>query len=156
MKRWIALFYLPLISCAQKQYTAAECAALAAPQAYFDRCMGGKINGDYIGDLKCWPFSKSQQVDGILVVSFEQSAFYRNASSLDQIKNAKPETWFENESDEPLPAALQGKADDLTHTYLVKARGRLSLCDAWFGHGGHYPREFISSHFVSARRLAVG
>jgi hypothetical protein len=68
------MLFLWLLSCGQKQYTEQECRTLAAPKAYLDRCMGGNINSDYIGDLKCSPFAKSR-LRGILVTAFETSSF---------------------------------------------------------------------------------
>jgi signal transduction histidine kinase len=67
--RWISLLFLALLSCGRKEYTAEECRALAAPKAYLDRCMGGKINGEYSGDEKCWPFSQPQRIHGVWLVN---------------------------------------------------------------------------------------
>jgi len=153
MTRWIPLFLLPLLSCAQKEYTPAECASLASPNQFLQRCMGGKVNGDYIGDLKCWPFSKRQHLDGVLAFSFEHSVFYPNATTRAQIEGVEPRIWFEDESIQPPPKPLRGSPDGTTHVFLVQAEGRLSLCDGWFGHLGHYPREFIASRILSARGL---
>ena len=113
--------------------------------------MGGRINGAYIGDLKCWPFSKLQRLNGILRVGFEHSEFFPNATSPSEIEGAKPRIWFSDESTEPPPKALRGPPDGLTHTFFVEAEGRLSLCDGWFGHQGQYPREFIAKRIITAR-----
>jgi hypothetical protein len=113
--------------------------------------MGGKINGDYIGDLKCWPFSKPQRLNGILQAGFEHSEFYPNAKNPAESKNPELRIWFEDQSAEPPPKALRASPDGLMHTFMVEAEGRLSLCDGWFGHQGQYPREFIANRIIFAR-----
>jgi hypothetical protein len=40
--------------------------------------------------------------------------------------------------------------------YQVDVEGRLSLCDAWFGHQGMYPTKLIVDRIYSLRSLVVG
>jgi hypothetical protein len=114
--------------------------------------MGGKINSDYVGDLKCWPFSQPRTVRGVWVIQFETSVFYLDATNFEEIKNLEPNIWLQNEAKrrppllDPTPAAN-------SRAYLVEAEGRLSLCDAWFGHQGRYPRELIVIGFHSIKPL---
>ena len=151
MRRWISLVLLSLLSCGQQEYSVAQCRALAEPNAFVQRCMGGKLNGAYVGDLKCWPFSKPQRLRGILRVGFEHSEFFPNATSPREIGEAEARIWFNDESTEAPPKALQGPPDGLTHTFFVEAEGRLSLCDGRFGHQGQYPRELIANRIITAR-----
>lgn len=153
LKSSFPLVSLSLLSCGHAEYTAQECKALAAPQAYFDRCMGGKINGKYVGDLECWPFSPPRRERGILLDEFERSEFYPDATSFEQVAKMKGRIWVDFDLEGPAPPLLQRPATGKTQAFLVEAEGRLSLCGAWFGHLGNYPREFIITRFYSVRDL---
>ena len=124
---------------------------MAAPQAYLNRCMGGTIYGDYIGDSKCWPFAKSR-LRGVLDIGFEFSSFHPGATRYGQ-GSPGPKVWFE--SDAPTPAVLRDASEGVPHAYLVDAEGQMSQCDAWFGHLGQYPREFIVTKFYSVTPLPM-
>jgi len=115
--------------------------------------MGGSIYGNYIGDLKCWPFSRPQQLRGVLLGGFESSDFYPGATTLEQVRNSRSKIWFE--SDVPIPASFDRAKIGLPSAYLLDVEGRFSLCDGWFGHQGQYPREFIVSRYYSATELPM-
>ena len=116
--------------------------------------MGGKINGNYVGDLKCWPFSEPRRVRGLWLIQFEASTFYPGATSYDQVEKKRPTFWLETSllDREPLLDAGQG-GEPLA--YVVDAEGRESLCNGWFGHMGLSQREFVAEHFYSLRRVPV-
>jgi hypothetical protein len=84
LRQLLALF---LASCGQKPPTAEECKALAAPKAVVKRCYGGNLgpSASYIGDLKCWPFSKPQRLVGLWLIGLEASEFYPNAKSFQEM-----------------------------------------------------------------------
>ena len=156
MRPWLSLLVLPLLSCGQKEYTAAECRALAAPKAFVDRCMGGSIHGEYVGDLKCWPFSQPQRFHGVWLILDEASEFFPNATDTPQrVENNASKIWLESNLTEPPPKSLANAPPVWPQAYVIEAQGRLSLCDAWFGHQGQYSRELIVSRFYSGRRLPV-
>jgi hypothetical protein len=50
---------------------------------------------------------------------------------------------------------LERASATTTHAYLIDAEGKLSQCDAWFGHQGEYPREFMVSKFYSLAELPI-
>jgi len=156
VRRWASILFVSLLSCGEKQYTASECRALATPKAFVDRCMGGKINGAYVGDLKCWPFSH-QRLRGVLLTSgFENAAFYPNAKTVEDAQKMKGAVWPENDSrGVRLPPLLQHVQPGTPHAYLIEVEGQMSQCDAWFGHLGAYPREFIISSIHSAEELPL-
>lgn len=116
--------------------------------------MGGSIYGHYIGDLKCWPFSKSQRMHGVWVGEFETSVLFPNATTFHEIEKSKAQIWVDTDL-KVMPALLSHMPDGNTHAYLVEAEGRLSLCDAWFGHQGQYPRDFVMTRIYSLRELPV-
>jgi hypothetical protein len=150
------MLFVSLLSCGHSQYTADECRALAAPRAFVDRCMGGKVNGDYVGDLKCWPFSH-QRLRGVLLTrGFEDGAFYPNAKTVEDAQKMKAAIWPENDPrGGRLPPVLERAQPGSPHAYLIEAEGQMSQCDAWFGHQAAYPREFIISRVYSAHELPL-
>jgi len=115
--------------------------------------MGGTIYGNYIGDLKCWPFSQPQRLQGVLLAGFEYSEFHPHVMTVKQAQNTEPKIWFDSNVEMPVPVP---RAEiGLPHAWLIDAEGRLSVCDAWFGHLGQYPREFIATKYYSTRVLPV-
>jgi hypothetical protein len=155
MRRWASVLFLSLLSCGQKEYTAEECKALAQPNAYLDRCMGGTIYGQYIGDLKCWPFSR-RRVHGVLWGSGnENAAFYPNATSFKDTRKSEPKIWPENDAQLVLPASFQKNRAGFPRAWLVDAEGNMAQCDGWFGHLDAYPREFIITKFYSVREIPL-
>jgi hypothetical protein len=155
VKPSVAVLFLSLLSCGQKQYTDEECKALAAPKAYIDRCMGGTIYGQYIGDLKCWPFSE-KRLQGVLWGSGnENAAFFPNATSFNETQKLDARIWPVNDPQLVLPPALRNVPAGVPHAWLVDAEGKLSQCDGQFGHLGAYPREFIITKFNSVREIPI-
>jgi hypothetical protein len=147
-----SIFLSLLPACADEHYDAKECRSLAAPKAFVDRCMGGRANGEYIGDLQCWPFSPSKRLHGVWVIRFETSEFFPNATTYE--RNAKSKIWLENDVEHRVPLLDPAPAAD-SRAYLVDVAGRLSLCDAWFGHQGNYPRELIVDRIHALHPLPV-
>ncbi len=156
MSHWpIFMLCLLTVSCSEKSYTAEECRALASPKAYLDRCLGGRINGEYIGDLKCWPFA-DRRLHGVLWSSGNENAgFYPNATSFKDTEKSDAKIWPGNDPHLILPPSLQNLRPTLEHAWLVDAEGKMSQCDGWFGHLGAYPREFIITKFHSVREIPL-
>ena len=144
------LILIFLVSCREKEYTTEECKTLETPKAYIDRCMGGKINGSYVGDLECWPFSAPKRFRGVYVGSYESSEFFPNVTTFKQTRYESAKIWVDLEANASLPLPLQKRPSGQTQAFLIDAEGRLSLCDGWFGHLGSYPRELIINRFYSA------
>lgn len=144
------LMLLSLSSCSPVQYSSEDCRALSAPKAYLQRCLGGNLNGPYVGDLRCWPFSKRQRVRGVWVTGFETSIFYPGVSTSDQLPKAKSGIWLLNAAKEQ-PQILQKAPTGTGQNYYIDAEARMSLCDASFGHSGAYPREIIIEKIYSVR-----
>jgi hypothetical protein len=152
MMRSLTLLALLLAACGHRPPTAEECKALAEPKAFLSRCMGGKINGDYVGDLKCWPFSNSKRIQGVWLVQFEGSEFYSGAKTAEEAKRARPTMWLETRLRDKQPFLDAGQGGQPL-TYWADVEGRESQCDAAFGHQAQFPREFIVAHFYALRRL---
>lgn len=150
--RWLLLSALLVPSCSQRSPTPEECKALSAPQAVLKRCYGGNLEaGKYVGDLKCWPFSKSQRMSGLWRIGLEASEFYPNARSL--AANKRPETWLETNLIDRRPELLAAAQGAGTRVYAVELQGREALCDGMFGHMGMYRREVLTERFYSMRLL---
>jgi hypothetical protein len=156
--RLLPLLPLLLASCAQQPPTAAECKALADPKAVIKRCYGGNIgpsSASYIGDLKCWPFSKPQHLVGIWVISLEASVFFPKARTLDDVNKSASPTWMESGLIERRPELLASAQGANTRIYAVDFEGRQTLCDGMFGHFGTYRREVIAERFHSMRLVQL-
>jgi hypothetical protein len=142
-----------LLSCGEKRYTAQECRSLEL--TLVQRCFGGNLqNGKYIGDSKCWPFSKPRRMHGIWTIAMEASVFAPNATHVSP--EAPPDlasfkTDLENRPE--IIAAGQGAGN---RAYLIDFLGRASLCEGNYGEYGAYPREVIADHFYSIRRVPDG
>lgn len=154
--RLLPLLALVMASCGQKPPTAEECKALAAPKAVVARCYGGNIgpNGSYVGDLKCWPFSRPHRLVGLWLIGLEASEFYPNAKTLRDVDNRRPQIWLESALVERRPELLAAAQGAGTRVYAVELEGRQSLCDGMFGHFGLYPRQVIAERFYSMRPLS--
>jgi hypothetical protein len=119
-----------------------------------DRCYGGSSSpaAEYIGDLKCWPFSESRRLTGRWVIEMEGSTFYPDAKPAGEAENRRSGVHLQTDLIERRPemlAAAQGSADTLV--YAVELKGREALCDGYFGHGGIYPRQVIVEQFYSIK-----
>ena len=156
MHRWpILLLCVLAASCSEKRYTAEECGALASPKAYVDRCLGGRLNGEYIGDRNCWPFAHSR-LHGVLWSSGDENAgFYPNAMTFEDTKKSDPKIWPENAPGMKLPPSLANLQPTFQHAWLVDAEGEFSQCDGWFGHLSAYRREFIINKFHSVKEIPL-
>jgi hypothetical protein len=113
-------------------YSAAECKALTERNAFLQRCFGGHFaDENYVGALKCMPYSRPERIKGIWVVGFESSAFHPGATSLQQISDGSDRIWFDTDYKTPeIVAAGQGAG---TRAYLVELVGRRSLCEDIYG-----------------------
>lgn len=136
-------------------YTSAECKALTARDAFLKRCFGGDLkDGNYVGDLKCMPYSRPQRMTGVLVVGLEYSAFFPGASTYADVKGRPDKIWLQAKP--PLPkevdAAGQGAG---TRAYVIDLVGRRSLCDSHYGHFGMFPQEVIAERVVAMRAIPV-
>jgi hypothetical protein len=101
-------FLALLVASGQKRPSAEECKALAAPEAVIARCYGGKLGpqATYIGDLKCWPFSKPQRLVGLWLIGLEASEFYPNDKSLQEADKRRSQVWLESPLLERRPELL--------------------------------------------------
>lgn len=153
--RVLPFLALLVASCGQKLPSAEECKGLAAPKAVVERCYGGNLgpNATYIGDLKCWPFSKPQRLVGLWRIGLEASEFYPNAKRLQEVDHRRPEVWLESPLLERRPELLAAAQGAGTRVYAVELEGRQSLCNGMFGHFGMYPRQVIADRFYSMRLL---
>jgi hypothetical protein len=137
-------------------YTSAECKALTARDAFLQRCFGGDLKDEnYVGDLRCMPYSPTRRMTGIWLVSLEYSAFFPGALSYADVRGRPDEIWLQAKA--PLPrevvAAGQGAG---TRAYAIDLVGRRSLCKAHYGHFGTFPEEVIAGHIVAIRPIPVG
>jgi hypothetical protein len=153
--RFVPLAALLVASCTQRQPTAEECKAIAVPKAVLERCYGGSLgpSAKYVGDLKCWPFSKSQRLIGLWLIGLEASEFYPNAHVPHGLDNRRSKIWLQSDllgRRPEIKAASQGAE---TRVYAVELKGRQALCDGMFGHFGLYPRQVIAERFYSMRLL---
>jgi len=150
--RWLPLLTLLLASCGHAP-TPEECKTLANPKAVVERCYGGKLDpsAKYVGDLKCWPFSKPQRLRGIWVIDLEASQFFPNAASFKEA-SGRP-MWLESDLLEKRPELLGAAQGAGRRVYAVELEGRESLCDGYFGHMGMSQRQVIAERFYSMRHL---
>ena len=135
-------------------YTIAECKALTLRDAVLQRCFGGDLkDGNYVGDLRCMPYSPRQRMVVVWLVGLEVSAFFPEASTYVEVK-ARPKIWLRAKP--PLPkevvAARQGAG---TRAYAIDLIGRRSLCDFHYGHFGMSPQEVIAERLVAIRAIPV-
>jgi hypothetical protein len=112
--------------------------------------------GKFIGELKCLPYSDSKSLRGLWELNLEESAFFPNATSLNEA-NIRPDrlpAWLESnliDRRRELLAAAQGAG---RRVYAVEFEGRESLCDnGGYGHMGLYPKQVIAERFYSMRLL---
>lgn len=136
-------------------YTSAECKALTARDAFLKRCFGGDLKeGNYVGDLKCMPYSRPERMAGVWLVGFEASAFFPEASTYADVKGTPAKIWLQAEP--PLPkeviSARQGAG---TRAYAIDLVGRRSLCDFHYGHFGMSSQEIIAERLVAIREIPV-
>ncbi|HEX6603927.1 MAG TPA: hypothetical protein VF027_03485 [Sphingomicrobium sp.] len=158
------IVFLILAACGQRStpvqwktaYSAAECKALTERDAFLQRCYGGKDFADenYVGDLKCMPYSPPQHFTGVWVLDLEYSAFFPNATSYKEPQDRADWIWLRAE---PPPssdviAAGQGAG---TRAYAVDLIGRRSLCEFNYGHMGAAPQEVIAERIIAMRPLPV-
>lgn len=155
MNRTVPLLALSLAACSHNPPTAEECKALADPKAVIQRCTDGNLSpsAKYVGDLKCWPFSKSERLRGLWVIDLEASAFYPNANTVPPLDFRHPPTWLETDLIDRRPELLAAAQGAGRRVYAVEFQGRKALCDGPFGHMGVFPREVIVERFYSLRPL---
>ena len=153
MIRWRALLLFCLLtSCGEKKYTAQECKGLELTAV--QRCFGGDLkNGKYVGDLKCWPFSKPHRIHGVWLLNLETSVFAPNATAVTATAPSDI-AWLETDllNQPSIVAAMQGAGP---RAYLIDFDGRQALCNGNFGHLGMSPREVIVDQVHSLHRIAV-
>lgn len=155
MNRAFPLVALALEACSHNQPTAEECKALADPKAVVQRCAGGSMSpsAKYIGDLKCWPFSKSERLHGLWEISLEASNFYPNATTVPPLDSRHPPLWLETDLIDRRPELLAAAQGAGRRVYEVELQGREALCDGLFGHMGVYPKEVIAERFYAMKLL---
>ncbi|MDF7776272.1 hypothetical protein P1X14_13530 [Sphingomonas sp. AOB5] len=146
MRRSLTLLPWLLVSCGPAPLpSAAECRALAEPKAVIDRCFGGDVKpGNYVGDLKCWPFSAPERMSGVWQTGFEVSDFFPGASKLPDDKDYEINIWL---------TAAPGTPELASGKYRGEFIGRRALCDGTFGHLGAYPRQVIVERMLSMTKL---
>ncbi len=146
---------LLLASCGQTAADVVDCEALVADQAVIDRCLGGDVGGQYIGDEQCYPFSEEREYQGILVTGFEWSEFYPDLDAYEEADRDNPTYWFTQRAE----AFDEDDVDETkcTHdcAFAVSFVGRESICDAHFGHLGGYPKKVIAERNGKSRQLDI-
>jgi len=144
MHKFVLLGALLSSACSPTASKSLDCPKLAAPQAVIDRCLGGDINGTYIGDENCYPFSADRKYAGILVTGFEWSIFYPGARSYKETQTIEPIYWLEDRA-RTFAAEETDRAKCTSDcAYEVSFVGRESTCRAGFGHLGQYPKMIIA------------
>jgi len=156
VKRAFFFFLFLLLSCGEKKYTAQECQSLTSTAV--QRCFGGDLRtGKYVGDLKCWPFSKPQRMHGVWAIAMETSVFAPNATKV--TSEAPPNLlWLETEllKRPEIIAAGQG-AGPLTHAIFLAVLLILALCfvTSMFGVGGQAVRAVFPATITVIICIAV-
>ena len=146
VRRSLPLLFLLLLSCGEKQYTSSECQSLRLNVV--QRCYGGNLQaGKYVGDSKCWPFSKPERMRGIWVRTFEDSIFSPGATSV-TVNAPSNAVWLATDFRPDL-------GGDFSRAYDVDFVGRRSLCEANYGRTGADGAEVIVDRFYSIRRLPI-
>lgn len=120
-----------------------------------DRCLGGSIYNEYIGDEACYPFSEPREFTGIFVFGFEWSEFYPNAQTYEETEKTEPKYWLEFGK-----GASWSEREDQTQcthdcAFRVSFVGRQSLCAAGYGHLNSYPHKIIVERVISASQIAL-
>ena len=136
-------------------YSTAECKALTDIDAIIQRCFGGHFTDEnYVGDLKCFPYSSPQRFTGVWVVGLESSRFFPNASSYKDTEGRTEKIWLRVEPS-PSPAVTAAGQGAGTRAYAVDLIGRRSLCDFNYGHMGMSPKEIIAERIIAMRPLPI-
>ena len=146
---------LLLSSCGKTPSNAVTCEALVADRAFIERCLGGDLRGQYVGDEECYPFSEEREYRGILITGFEWSEFYPNIDAYNEADRENPTYWFEQRAEVFHEDDIdEGKC---THdcAFTVSFVGRESICDAHFGHLGGYPKKVIAERNGQLRQLNI-
>jgi hypothetical protein len=141
-----------LTGCGRGVPSEADCRKLVEPHAVIARCFHGNLaHGRYVGDLSCFPFSRPERMDGIWIVSLENSSFDWHTTRLSPTAAPTLGIWLEPGRWPPdAEASAQG---DTARAFAVKLIGRRSLCAGSFGHMGVFPREVIVDRFLSRRLI---
>ena len=113
--------------------------------------------GQYLGDLQCYPFTKPQRFDGLVVLSFESMLFYPGAKTMAETKGRKDGIWF---SSDPMQNAfsVQDPAQCVPNelcAYQVTVIGRASQCRGGYGHDNQYPHELLVEKVERAHQIDV-
>ena len=96
----------------------------------------------------CFPFSPSQRMRGIWLVSFENSTFFEGKVVFDRTMLTRASTWLDPAA---LPKGVRSSAPEVSvKAYKVEIIGRRSICPAYYGHLGVFPHEVIVDSFVRA------
>ena len=148
-----------MAACGQPQwkgaYSAAECKKLTERDSYLQRCFGGKLDEEnYVGDLKCLPYSSPEHLIGVWVVDLEYSGFYPNASSYKETEGRSDRIWLRAEPS-PSPEVTAAGQGAGTRAFAIELMGRRSLCDFNYGHMGVSPREVIAERIIAMRPVPV-
>jgi hypothetical protein len=125
------------------------CPDRANGKALVDRCFGGDLKrGRYVGDTVCWPFAKTQRMEGVWQVELESSTFIPKQ---DGGSSTPRVVWLEVRRPAAYAAAsLQG---DTSRAFAVTLLGRRSLCPGIFGHAGVWSDEILVDRFISVRKI---
>jgi hypothetical protein len=144
----VAVLAILVISCSEEKQVL-DCKRLTDPKRIVADCRGGRLSGEYIGDVKCFPFSESLSIDGVWQVSLERSEF-RESGVISGMSSE--EIWLEVNS--PPAKALASMQGDSPRAYEVSLIGRRSLCPGGFGHFGLSPHQLIVQRFTRIREIA--
>lgn len=153
MRKAALIGTLLLASCGPTAPKAVDCAAIVADEAVIERCFGGDINGRYVGDEKCYPFSGEREYEGLLIEGTESSEFYPNVAAYEKADQQNAVYWFEEAPESFADSAVDQAKCTYDCAFKVSFVGRESLCDAHFGHLGGYPKKVIAERGGQRRQL---
>lgn len=113
--------------------------------------------GQYLGDLQCYPFAEPQRFNGLVVLSFESTLFYPGAQTLADTHRKEDGIWF---STDPMQNAFseQDAARCIPNemcAYQITVTGRASLCRGGYGHDNQYPHELLVEKVERVEQIDV-
>jgi hypothetical protein len=120
-----------------------------ASKVHLERCYGGDLRrGRYAGDTACWPFAKTQRLEGVWRVGLESSTFTAVGSAV----GSEPRVYW-LEIKKPPASVVASMQGDKPQAFAVVLLGRRSLCPGVFGHAGTWTDEVFVDRLISLRKL---
>lgn len=140
------LLLLSLASCGTP-LTPPHCAKLMADQSIIERCGGGRTDGIWKDAEDCYPLTKRERMNGIVIVDFERSEiFLGEAQFTPDMRRYTEGTWLDwsrASAESQAPRAIKYGA------YRIVFDGRRSACSKGAGTRNGY------GHMSQYRDLAI-